>query len=268
MLYARHHRPERLNADRATAYLQSAFDILATLPNTMSVRYERVFNRNGYALILYRNKRYPEAAALLEEGLAVLAGSQWEKQLHSTVLLNNLGRVYADMGQPDRAEATLSRAIAIDPLFAEYHQDLGSFLCDQGRYDEARAACNRALQLDPAIPEAAQLLGYACAQAGDLEAAAESYEYAWHTGSATAGLALLRALSELEAYDRVCQVAASIVSSAGDTESQAEVALIELEARSMLDPDVDVRSGLAVLAQRYPESQLVAENIKLAGVAL
>lgn len=58
MLYARHHPRALMDSDIAENHLKIAWDKLQEEPSSPSVDYERVFNRNGLALLLFRKKEY------------------------------------------------------------------------------------------------------------------------------------------------------------------------------------------------------------------
>lgn len=72
-------------------------------------------------------------------------------RLHYTVLTSNLARVVKSMGDLQEAERLFREAIAMDPEFAEYHQDFASFLSDMGRFKEATVEAGRTVELDPSI---------------------------------------------------------------------------------------------------------------------
>ena len=72
-------------------------------------------------------------------------------RLHHTVLTSNLARVVKSMGNLQEAERLFREAIAMDPEFAEYHQDFASFLSDMGRFEEATVEAGRTVELDPSI---------------------------------------------------------------------------------------------------------------------
>ena len=55
------------------------------------------------------------------------------------------------MGDLQEAERLFRGAIAMDPEFAEYHQDFASFLSDMGRFEEAAVEAGRTVELDPSI---------------------------------------------------------------------------------------------------------------------
>jgi len=55
------------------------------------------------------------------------------------------------MGDLQEAERLFREAIAMDPEFAEYHQDFASFLSDMGRFEEAAVEAGRTVELEPSI---------------------------------------------------------------------------------------------------------------------
>ena len=72
-------------------------------------------------------------------------------RLHHTVLTSNLARVVKSTGDFQEAERLFREAIAMDPEFAEYHQDFASFLSDMGRFEEVAVEAGRTVELDPSI---------------------------------------------------------------------------------------------------------------------
>lgn len=264
MLYARHHDKARLDASIAEQMLEAGYRTLLELPQSPAVVYESVFNRNGFALLLFRRGDLSTAAQLLESGIARLAGTEWSGKLHETVLLNNLGRVYAAMGDDPNATRCLEEAVQLDPLFAEYRQDLASWHADCGRHSLAVREIRRAIELDPAIAEAHCLLGFLHESQGDAASACGSYSTALGLGSPPAGLALLRALSSLDRYPDVLQHLPAVAALTVEENDVVETRLLELEARSFTER-IDLVAGLKRLHEQYPTSELVQENLALAG---
>jgi tetratricopeptide (TPR) repeat protein len=64
----------------------------------------------------------------------------------------NLGNVLRAKGDPQGAEATYRRAIALNPNFAEAHCNLGHALRDQGRFRDALVALQRGRELGSKAP--------------------------------------------------------------------------------------------------------------------
>ncbi|HME39594.1 MAG TPA: tetratricopeptide repeat protein, partial [Steroidobacteraceae bacterium] len=60
-----------------------------------------------------------------------------------------LGQALEDQGLLERAAESFGRATALDPKFADAHNDLGQVLLRLGRTDAAIASCQRALAVRP-----------------------------------------------------------------------------------------------------------------------
>lgn len=261
MMYARHHSESIRNADLAGKLLMSAWAVLELQPDSEAVRYERAFNRNGYALLLYRSGSYDEAAQLLTEGIDVVSRSQFKDGLHQTVLLNNLGRVYAKMGRHEEAEHALRRATEIDPQFAEYWQDLASQLADADKWPEALDSARLACDLDPAIPEAHQLRGFVANALGLRDEAILAYSAGARLGSLDSRIGLIGLHSEAANYAQVLRHMDGLDLLATTDDQRVDFELYRIEAMSFLDQTFDATSALRSLRLLYPNSSLVLENI-------
>jgi tetratricopeptide (TPR) repeat protein len=90
-------------------------------------------------------------------------------------VLNLLGMIAGQKGQPQVAVELISRAIELHPEIPLFHQSLGESLRLMGRLDEAIASARRALELDSSFVRAVQTLGNA-------QFGAERYEEALATG--------------------------------------------------------------------------------------
>ncbi len=100
--------------------------------------------------------------ALHRVGRADLAADFWEAAIAASpddpVLLTAAGVTYRAMKRPADAEASLRRAIAIEPS-ARRRVVLACSIHDQFRFDECEAEMRRARELDPSSADAAGLLG-------------------------------------------------------------------------------------------------------------
>ncbi|MET0321017.1 MAG: hypothetical protein ABW069_09885 [Duganella sp.] len=136
--------------------------------------YIKVFAENAYAYIKARQGKFEEALALCEQGIddIVAAYGADQFQLHRSILIYNTSQVYELVGDLDHAEERLRAAIACDPLYAEYYNDLGNLLSRvTGREQEALAAYARAIALSPPYYEAHVNRGGLRAQLGDAAGA-------------------------------------------------------------------------------------------------
>lgn len=91
-------------------------------------------------------------------------------------LHHRLGHLLLELGELERAEGALRRAVALEPNLAETHASLGDLLLRQGAADEARASLERALALDPAYGAAHFLHGRALVATGETLAGRAAME--------------------------------------------------------------------------------------------
>jgi Tfp pilus assembly protein PilF len=85
--------------------------------------------------------------------------------------------MFAD-GKVDEAIEQYERSLALDPAYAEGHNNLGVALASRERLDEAVLHYQRALELRPAYAEAHSNWGAVIARQGDLPRAIEHYQLA------------------------------------------------------------------------------------------
>lgn len=266
MMQARHNPVALRTGEQAADYLESAWADLVTIEETPQVVFEKVFNRNGMALILFRQKRYAEAAALLETGIARLEEYGRGGNVHHTVLLNNLARIYAAQGDLDRGIATQRKALHLDPAFSEYWQDLAQMLLDSGQ-DGAEEAAARACSLDPANAEARAFLGYLSSRSGDHSSASDHYTFAARTALDDAAgdywLSAAREASEADDPRRMKEALREIEIDTLLGEAAVEFELLDLETRLPAGTDtLIVQSELEKLSLKYPDSELIAANLQ------
>ena len=161
MLYLRLHPQELQDLNRAETYLEDAYHLLQSLPSTENSIFQTVFNRNGYALCLYRKGLVHEAVEMLERGISQLRAFKNRKHdLHQSVLLYNALQCYRTLKRYSDCERTTRELLALDPLFPEYHLEHGKTLLEQSKFSEARKYFRHAAQLDPLIAEAHALIAY------------------------------------------------------------------------------------------------------------
>jgi tetratricopeptide (TPR) repeat protein len=179
--------------------------------------YIKVFAENAYAYIKARQGKFDEALALCEHGIAEIVGVYGEDQfqLHRSILIYNTSQVYELVNDLDRAESRLRTAIACDPFYAEYYNDLGNLLSRaSGREEEALAAYAQAIALAPPYYEAYLNRGMLRAQLGNVDGAQADFERAlrikpaeWRALRELGNLRLLagEAAAALTAYDQALQ---------------------------------------------------------------
>ena len=275
MLASRHHPRIWRDANRAERLLDRGWQILSRLPEDTDPHHERALNRNGMALVRFRRGEAEAAATLLESALAGLpeptpdddGGHGAPVDVYRSVLQNNLGRVLASLpGEDFRAERALRAATGIDPGFAEFWLDLVTFLSERDRLDEAEVAARMACQTSTAVAAAPALVGYLRALAGDHHAAATNYARAaeMDPGRTEFLLAAAREACAAEDYPTTRTWLARLrpAELSADEAAEAELLALEVEINSgPLPPPTQVAASLEELARRYPDSQLVRDNL-------
>lgn len=82
---------------------------------------------------------------------------------------NNLAYELNRLGQTGNAILTYRKAIDLNPEFSGAYNNLGYLYFEQGQYDAAEKNLQRALQLEPTFPNAASNLGLVYARMGKLD---------------------------------------------------------------------------------------------------
>jgi predicted O-linked N-acetylglucosamine transferase (SPINDLY family) len=117
---------------------------------------------NSYSIVLKNIGDYDKALEALNKVIA--------NNPRYAAAYNNLGLIYATEKEDFRkAEQCFKTAIEVDPLVAEYHNNLGSLLYNINRSDEAIIVLKKALEIRPDYPDALGNLGNAFLLKGDLE---------------------------------------------------------------------------------------------------
>jgi class 3 adenylate cyclase/CHAT domain-containing protein/tetratricopeptide (TPR) repeat protein len=96
----------------------------------------------------------PKAAATYESVIA-FAGVP---NIPKSIAYSRLGRIAAEDGQPDRAQAAYQQAQAADPRNAEAVANMGALLRRQGKFGEAAQVLEKAAALNPNDPMVQTLL--------------------------------------------------------------------------------------------------------------
>lgn len=167
-----------LDLDAAESYLEEALEALSASDEPASDKhFFYVFLRNGLALVCFR-KGYPdEAIELCQEGFEYLDEHLDPEQhsLHRSVLLYNIGQVYASMKDYPRAIDFYTKTLEMDPYYSEYYNERGGLYLKAGDLDAAIADFHQAIELSPPYHEVFTNLGQALKARGDASAAISAY---------------------------------------------------------------------------------------------
>jgi len=164
---------ERGDAGRATEYLRRAIRL-----NPNAAEYRSTLGR-----IHTRLGQPEEAIACYLQALALRPSPPRAATIH-----NSLGAVLIGAGHRDQARSAFTTAIALDPAYAEAHNNLANVNQLDSRMEEAAAGYRQALALDPGYGEARANLARALHAAGNQ--LHESARYAEATAAYTESLAL------------------------------------------------------------------------------
>lgn len=123
-----------------------------------------------HAIQLLRAEEY-------EKGIELLTGLiQDPKAQRNAAPFIDLAIAYRKLGDLDRAEENLKRALSISPGHPVANNEYGMVLRKEGRFSEARAAYEAALRGYPEFLPARRNLGVLCdLYLGDLECALDNY---------------------------------------------------------------------------------------------
>ncbi len=117
MLYARHHPPYLRSIDEAGRLLEEAYELFEAMTEEDNPKlvFEKVFNRNGYALVQFRRGNVDSAVDLVTRGIETLDGYSGSEHLHRAVLMYNRAQCYAALRQWDIAISQYKELIQVDP---------------------------------------------------------------------------------------------------------------------------------------------------------
>ena len=256
MLHTRFY-PEH-NLGLALGYVEESLAALGEAPEPDAL----AFYRNGKALVLLRQGRAAEAARLCEQALQELTAATRPDQcrLQKAVLLDNLGRVQAALGQDAAALRYFSAAIALDPCYSELYQERGTAQQRLGDFPAAQADFDRGIACGPPSPQLVASRGNLWLETGEPRRGIADFSQALELDEALAYAykaralcygdcgCLAEALSDYDQYLRLRPQDADAHSNRGSLRhdlGDAAGALADLEAALRIDPD-----HVAALANR------------------
>jgi tetratricopeptide (TPR) repeat protein len=118
----------------------------------------------------------------IQKGQIDKALEQYQKGLeinpNDELIHSNLGLALLQKGQLGEAIVQYQKALEINPNYAEAHQNLGAALGHKGQLDEAIVQYQKALEINPNYAEAHQNLGAALGQKGQLDEAIVQFQKA------------------------------------------------------------------------------------------
>lgn len=266
MLYARHHREGLRSIARSAELLTEAYGLVHALSSgdraKDAVVFDEVFNRNGYALILFRRGQVDEAIRLLRWGIDTLTATSEKVAIHRTVLIYNLAQCYKEIRDFRSAIATYEELLGVDPNMPEYHLESAKCFAASGDFESASRQCRSAIALDDTLASAWSLLGvyegelasHLAAAKAHTKAAALDPDSPAHSTDAVYNLVLGGQLEEAAACAEQWKL--------------ASVPQHEAERRASLSAEIFIRDGRftdALLSmdealEVFPESEVLTQN--------
>ncbi len=182
------------------------------------------------------DRSFGEAVALHRGGSIAAAETAYRRVLKQyprhVNALHLLGVIAYQRGDFVGAARLVGEAVAIEPRFAEAHDNLGAALTALGRIDEAVAAHRRSIQLKPDSTAAFNNLGIALRRQGKADEAAAAYRRAIALNPGNAGAynnlgLLLTDQRDLEAATAACRRAIEINPQYAEAHNNLGIALRE-----------------------------------------
>lgn len=107
-----------------------------------------------------------------------LAAALSKQHPEDSFVWNFLGIAHAALGNPRESVKCCSRALELNPAYAEAHQNIGNALASMGKHEEAISSYNCALQIKPDLVKALNSMGPALAALERYDEAIDSYNRA------------------------------------------------------------------------------------------
>ena len=179
MLYLRLHPKDNQDLNTAEQLLIDSHQLIEANTTMKDYYFHSVFNRNGYALCLFRRGQIDDALEMLNLGIEKLKNSDdGAKCLHQSVLIYNAVQCFKALQRYEECEELCKNLLEIDPLFPEYWLELSIIHLQQDDFKAALVTLNKAEELDAFIPEIYALRGYTYLNQNKLEFAVRNYRKA------------------------------------------------------------------------------------------
>ncbi|RLP82337.1 tetratricopeptide repeat protein [Mycetocola lacteus] len=241
MLAVRHHPDGLRDIDLGAHLLNTALELIQTLPAVDRkmdlVVFDEVFNRNGFALVMFRRGDVTGAISLLRWGIDALTSTSEKVAIHRSVLLYNLAQCYQKMGDLNSAIDTFRDLISVDPHMPEYHLEAAKCYALNGNLGTALKECRQAILLDDALAQSWHLAGVYEGLSGNHDAATAAHRQAFRLDPDTPGYLtdLVYGLVLTGGFDEAARYSDGWVDSGVSTR--------EIERRASLSAEIALRLG-------------------------
>lgn len=147
-------------------------------PDDASLVFHKVFFDNGLALLKLKQRDARAAIDLCEQGYELITsrlGADKHK-LHRSVLLNNIAKVYLGFKQYEESIAYYKEALALDPFYSEFHNELGNIYQTIEDYPKAMEEYQQAMNYSSPYFELYSNMGICAQNLGSDEHAKAYFE--------------------------------------------------------------------------------------------
>ncbi|PWE70099.1 hypothetical protein B1R38_27895 [Bacillus cereus] len=153
MLYMRHFPKEKRDINKAEYYLKKAEKIIIENENELGEHftYSKVFNRNGYSLILFQKGEIELAHKYCDEGAKLLLEKYGDKKhiLHRSVLIYNCTLTSTALKKYEQALNYFDYLLNLDPYYPDYWIQRADLHNKLGNIKNAIDDYSKAIKLNP-----------------------------------------------------------------------------------------------------------------------
>ncbi|MBU7584437.1 MAG: tetratricopeptide repeat protein [Nostoc sp. TH1S01] len=268
MLYIR--ELEEKDITKAESYLEQGLQELTRCHLSSELKlFQTTFNRNGLALIRYRQGRHQEAIELCQwcyEQVNTFIKPE-QHLLYRSVLLFNIAQVYDFTGNYTEAINYFNAAIKIDSNYSEYYNYRGNLYFKMGQKENAISDYFKAIELSPPYPEVWANVGQCYRHLGEFQKAVDAYSNALDLQPNQFSVLVARA-QVLEMLDEVNKSLADYNAALKIDSNQplvlANRAVLHYEAGRYQDALNDLNQAIAI----SPETADLYQNRAIAFTAL
>lgn len=268
MLYARHHPKYLQSISKAEELLNEAYNAFQN--NEPS--FHKIFNRNGYALILYRKGKIEEAIGILLDGISKLQQSKLsdvDNGLHESVLTYNLAQCYVNLNMFEEASSAFEKLINMDPYYPENHLEYAKYLINNEKYNLAYKHLTYAKDLNPYIPETYSYLGlYYLSQDNQIQLAQENFKNAYILSNKSYEYLydLIYTHTLENDYEKCYKLIKDHPYNLEDElieDFYVNISIIKAECLLNIKSEEEAATVLKLALKKYPRNKLLLENEKI-----
>ncbi|MFB0832705.1 tetratricopeptide repeat protein [Brevibacillus laterosporus] len=179
MLYLRHHPSEKRDAQRGESYLIAASELIEENKEALGENYifHKVFNRNGYSLVLYRKGDMETAHHYCIDGHEQILRHYGPIKhiLHRSVLMYNSTLTAIGLEDYEQAFKQFDYLLDMDPYYPNYWSARAELHKKLGQFDKSIQDFSHAIELNPFSERLRCARGIVYETMGELEKATEDY---------------------------------------------------------------------------------------------